>query len=101
MADSSDAFSIKIARNLELDVLALVDTRMAICANSGGGKSHAMRLLVERVAGKIPVHLLDADGEFGTIRSMLDAVPRLAHRRRHRARAGARVRARQAPREVR
>ena len=37
---------------LECDVPALVDTRLLIHANSGGGKSWLLRLIAERLASR-------------------------------------------------
>lgn len=59
---------------LLLDVETLVDTRMVIEANSGGGKSYFMRLLAERTAQAIPFIILDYEGEFSTLREKLDLV---------------------------
>jgi hypothetical protein len=59
---------------VQLNVLKLVETRMLIQANSGGGKSTLMRLVVERAAGKIPFIILDWEGEFITLREKLDVV---------------------------
>ena len=59
---------------LTLDVEALVDTRMVIEANSGGGKSYFMRLLAERTAASIPAIVLDYEGEFSTLREKRDLV---------------------------
>ena len=59
---------------LMLNVEELVDTRMVIEANSGGGKSYFMRLLAERTAQAIPFIILDYEGEFSTLREKLDLV---------------------------
>ncbi len=67
-------FSISIGRGLDLDVLSMVETRVGICSNSGGGKSHLMRLMAERVAGRIPVHIIDWEGDWYTLRAKVDAL---------------------------
>ncbi len=59
---------------MHLDVQKLIDTRMLIQANSGGGKSSLMRLIVERAAGKVPFIILDWEGEFSSLREKLDVV---------------------------
>lgn len=63
--------------SVRLDVPSLVTSRLLICANSGGGKSYALRGLAEQV-GKgresIPVVVLDPEGEFSTLREILDMV---------------------------
>jgi DNA helicase HerA-like ATPase len=55
---------------LELDLPALVDTRLLIQANSGGGKSWLLRLIAERVG--IQTIVLDNEGEFASLREVLD-----------------------------
>lgn len=55
-----------------LDVDRLVQTRMLIQANSGGGKSHAIRLVLELAGGMLPFTLFDREGEFHTLREMRD-----------------------------
>src|ERR1044072_2633765 len=59
---------------MQLNVVKLVETRMLIQANSGGGKSSLMRLIVERAAGKVPFIILDWEGEFITLREKLEVV---------------------------
>lgn len=54
--------------NLELDVDTLMQTRLLIQANSGGGKSFLIRRLAEQLFGKVPVIILDPEGEFATLR---------------------------------
>jgi hypothetical protein len=49
---------------LELDLPTLVDTRLLIQANSGGGKSWLLRLVVERAG--IQTIVLDNEGEFAS-----------------------------------
>jgi len=55
-----------------LDVDRLVQTRMLIQANSGGGKSHAIRLVLELAGEMLPFTLFDREGEFHTLREMRD-----------------------------
>lgn len=52
----------------------LVDTRLLLTANSGGGKSWGARKLVEEVHGKVQVIILDPEGEFATLREKFDFV---------------------------
>lgn len=59
---------------VRLDLNALIESRMLICANSGSGKSTLMRLIVERAAGCIPFIILDWEGEFVTLREKYDVV---------------------------
>lgn len=51
---------------MELDVL--LRTRLLIQANSGGGKSWLLRRLGEQLFGRVPVIIVDPEGEFATLR---------------------------------
>jgi uncharacterized protein len=55
---------------LECDLPALVDTRLLIQANSGGGKSWLLRLIAERAG--IQTIVLDDEGEFASLREAVD-----------------------------
>lgn len=55
-----------------LDQRTLVDTRLLVCANSGGGKSWLLRLIAERSAGQVQTIILDPEGEFATLREKVD-----------------------------
>jgi hypothetical protein len=55
-----------------VDLARLVDTRLLVQANSGGGKSWLLRLIAERAAGTVQIILLDPEGEFATLREKLD-----------------------------
>jgi uncharacterized protein DUF87 len=57
---------------LELDLPALVDTRLLIQANSGGGKSWLLRLIPERAG--IQTIVLDNEGEFASLREAVDVL---------------------------
>jgi hypothetical protein len=61
-------------KHARLDPAVLVDTRMMLCANSGGGKSHALRLIAEQVGNLIPTIILDPEGEWATLRTHVHAV---------------------------
>lgn len=54
------------AITVDLDVL--VTSRMLIQANSGGGKSWALRYLLEQTHGRIPQIVFDPEGEFASLR---------------------------------
>ena len=55
---------------LECDLPTLVDTRLLIQANSGGGKSWLLRLIAERAG--IQTIVLDNEGEFASLREAVD-----------------------------
>ncbi len=56
----------------EIDLPTFVDSRFLICANSGGGKSYAVRKLLEETHGKVMSIVLDIEGEFKTLREKYD-----------------------------
>src|SRR5579864_5427737 len=64
--------NLHIAEGITLDLLRLVDSRMLINANSGGGKSYLLRLIAEQAAGKVQVIILDPEGEFASLREKYD-----------------------------
>jgi len=51
-----------------LDLKILLRTRALVAANSGGGKSWLLRRLAEQLFGKVPVWIIDPEGEFATLR---------------------------------
>lgn len=59
---------IEIGGGLNLDIPTLLKTRLLVQANSGGGKSWLLRRLAEQLFGKVPVIIIDPEGEFATLR---------------------------------
>lgn len=59
---------------LELDLDALIGSHLCVAANSGGGKSGAIRKLLELTHGHVQHVILDAEDEFYTIRERYDYV---------------------------
>lgn len=57
---------------LKLDIPTLLDTRMIVSANSGGGKSWLFRLIAERVGKSVSTWVIDPEGEYATLREWLD-----------------------------
>jgi regulator of replication initiation timing len=57
---------------IDLDIL--LATRLLVQANSGGGKSYLLRRLVEQLFGKVPIIIIDPEGEFATLREKFDFV---------------------------
>jgi hypothetical protein len=53
---------------VKLDLNQLIVSRLLIQANSGGGKSHAVRYLLEQTFGKVQQIVIDPEGEFATLR---------------------------------
>lgn len=56
------------AGELVLDLPSLVESRMLIQANSGAGKSYAIRKLLEATHGQVQQIVIDLEGEFSTLR---------------------------------
>ena len=56
------------SRNIELDLDVLLRTRLLVQANSGGGKSYALRRILEQAFGKVQCIVIDPAGEFATLR---------------------------------
>lgn len=59
---------------VEIELSTLIDTRLLIQANSGGGKSWALRKLLEQSHGQVQQIVLDLEGEFSTLREKYDYV---------------------------
>jgi hypothetical protein len=55
-------------RQFPIDLDVLLRTRLLIQANSGGGKSYLIRKLAEECFGKVQLLIIDAEGEFATLR---------------------------------
>lgn len=65
---------IELNNEIYIDLEKLVDTRMLVQANSGAGKSWALRRILEQSHGKIQQIILDPEGEFGTLREKYDYI---------------------------
>lgn len=59
---------------VRLDIDQLLRTRLLIQANSGGGKSYALRKFLEETHGKVQHLVIDPEGEFSTLRERFDYV---------------------------
>lgn len=65
---------IHLGGNISLDLQTLIRSRMLLQANSGGGKSWAIRRLLEQSHGKVQQLVIDLEGEFSTLREKFDYV---------------------------
>lgn len=65
---------LKLNNEVNLDLEKLIESRLLIQANSGGGKSWAMRLFIEGVFGRKQLIIIDPEGEFGNLRTKYDFV---------------------------
>lgn len=63
-----------LGAGLALDVARLIDTRLLVQSNSGGGKSWALRRLLEQTANHVQQIILDTEGEFASLRERFDYV---------------------------
>lgn len=57
-----------------VDLPRLLETRMLVQSNSGGGKSWALRRLLEQTAPLVQQLIIDVEGEFTTLREKFDFV---------------------------
>ena len=65
---------IDIGGSASFDLQTLIDTRLLIQANSGAGKSWAIRRILEQSHGRVQQIVLDLEGEFSTLREKYDYV---------------------------
>ncbi len=59
---------------MPIDLQRLLETRLLIQANSGGGKSWALRRILEQTARDVQQLVIDPEGEFATLREHFDYV---------------------------
>src|SRR5204863_987249 len=59
---------VKSGAPVVLDLERLIESRMLVQANSGGGKSWVIRRLLEQTHGHVQQLVLDHEGEFHTLR---------------------------------
>jgi len=65
---------IKLNNSQTLNLDVLLDTRLLVQANSGGGKSWLLRRLLEQSHGLVQHIIIDLEGEFSTLREKYDYV---------------------------
>jgi hypothetical protein len=63
-----------LGAGVKCDLQKLIDTRALIQANSGGGKSHTLRRLLEQTHGKVQQLVIDPEGEFSSLREKGDYI---------------------------
>lgn len=63
---------MKFNIGLEVNIELLIKSRLLIQANSGGGKSYAIRKLLEETNGMVQQIVLDLEGEFSSLREKCD-----------------------------
>jgi len=60
--------------NVSIDLNVLLTTRALLTADSGGGKTFALKRICEQAKGKIQILIIDPEGEFAPMREKLDFV---------------------------
>ena len=68
-----------LATGHPLDLPRLLETRLLVQANSGGGKSWALRRILEQTAPQVQQLVIDPEGEFATLREKFDYIVCAAH----------------------
>lgn len=68
------ATKIKLSASTDIDLPKLIDSRLLVQANSGGGKSWILRRILEQSHGKVQQIVIDPEGEFSTLREKYDYV---------------------------
>lgn len=61
-------------KDLVIDVQRLIQTRMLVTAQSGAGKSWALRRILEQTHGQVQHLVIDPEGEFFTLREKFDYI---------------------------
>ena len=61
------------------DLNTLIDTRLLVQANSGGGKSWVLRRLLEQTHGRVQHLVIDPEGEFASLRERFDYILAARH----------------------
>lgn len=60
--------------SLTLDIPILLKTRLVVQASSGGGKSYAIRKIIEETHGQVQQIIIDIEDDFSTLREKYDFV---------------------------
>jgi uncharacterized protein DUF87 len=70
---------MKLSDTTSINLPALLESRLLVQANSGGGKSWALRRLLEQTAPHVQQLIIDPEGEFSTLREKFDYVIAAPH----------------------
>jgi hypothetical protein len=60
--------------SMPIDLPKLMETRMLVQSNSGGGKSRTLRRILEQTSGLVQQIVIDPEGEFSTLRERFDYI---------------------------
>lgn len=66
--------NIKLNKDISINLAKLIDSRLLVQANSGAGKSWAIRRILEQSHGKVQQIVIDLEGEFGTLREKYEYI---------------------------
>ncbi|HEV3059648.1 MAG TPA: type IV secretory system conjugative DNA transfer family protein [Vicinamibacterales bacterium] len=72
MSRRIDIGTAKAPFHADLDII--LRSNLLVMANSGGGKSWALRRMIEQSFGLVPQIVIDPEGEFSTLRQKFDLV---------------------------
>ncbi|WP_017672144.1 ATP-binding protein [Blastomonas sp. AAP53] len=94
MGASIDIGLDETGRPVGIDIEELLATRLLVQGNSGSGKSHLLRRLLEESAGLVQQVIIDPEGDFGTLADAYSHIVIDAgdYNEREIARMGARIR---------
>jgi hypothetical protein len=70
---------MKLSDTTSINLPTLLESRLLVQANSGGGKSWALRRLLEQTAPHVQQLVIDPEGEFSTLREKFDYVIAAPH----------------------
>lgn len=59
-------------KNVSIDRKLLMSTRLLITSDSGGGKTHLLKRLIEQSFGDVGIIVIDPEGEFAPLRTKFD-----------------------------
>jgi hypothetical protein len=62
----------KKEKTFSADLDLLIEQNLLLQANSGGGKSWALRRIIEAAYGRMPIIVIDPEGEFSSLRARFD-----------------------------
>lgn len=65
---------IRLDKNVFIDIPTLIESRLLVQANSGGGKSWANRYIIEQAFKDVQIIVIDPEGEFSNMRAQYDFV---------------------------
>ena len=65
-------FDSSTPKSVGANIQRLIETRALVYATSGGGKSYALRVLLEQTARQVQQIIIDPEGEFASLREIYD-----------------------------